>query len=360
MTHHEANTTEARASARRARRGFTMLEAGAVAGALAIVAVATVPVFRKVGCSAMRAQSATQLATLSAAHAAYAADHDGRQFTLCPDDLGAFGGNFTQWEAVNGCAPRAIFGTTQSGQTYSAGTSCAGGGDGSPYLVPMTFSLTGPHDIGSHRITNVRQFNTYVGGRFYDQTFYAPDDPGINRRVQRNINAGLDYEPDAQNFTSYDYSPAAMYDPQVFGLGTNPNSPIFRNPNTLAGGVGYRSPSNAMCVHPALKTRLLEHSAYDNSPGANPAYAGGTTPYQWNHSLRSRSLALFFDGSVRLFGTSEAMKAEARAGGAKLWLRNAPLSNGYGESQSHDFFVDTSAHWLTAMGIAGRDTLAPD
>ena len=54
------------------------------------------------------------------------------------------------------------------------------------------------------------------------------------------------------------------------------------------------------------------------------------------------------------------MKAEARAGGAKLWLRNAPLSNGYGESQSHDFFVDTSAHWLTAMGIAGRDTLAPD
>ena len=112
-------------------------------------------------------------------------------------------------------------------------------------------------------------------------------------------------------------------------------------PSTLAGGVGYRSPSNAMCVHPALKTRLLEHSAYDNSPGANPAYAGGTTPYQWNHSLRSRSLALFFDGSVRLFGTSEAMKAEARAGGAKLWLRNTPLFNGYGEGQSHDFFVKT-------------------
>ena len=346
---------------RRARRGFTMLEAGAVAGALAVVAVATVPVFRKVGCSAMRAQSATQLATLSAAHAAYADDFGGRQFTLCPDDLGAYGGNWAQWEAVNGCAPRAVFGTTQSGETYAAGTTCGGGGDGAAYLIPMSFNSSS-FSIGSHRITNVRPFNAYVGGRFYDQTFYAPDDPGISRRVQRNINAGLDYEPDARNLMSYDYSPAAMFDPAVMGLGSPVSAPLWRNPNSGSLPNSYRSPANAQCVHPSLKTRLLERSAYDNSPGANPAYAGGTTPYLWNQSIRSRSLALFFDGSVRIFGTSEAMKSEARAPGfAKLWLRGTPLgSTGYGGAQAQDFFVDTSVHYLTAMGIAGRDTLAPD
>ena len=79
-------------SIRRARRGFTITEAAAVAAVVAVAAAVTVPVFRRVGCSSMREQSMSQLATLAAAHAQYTADFNGRQFTACPDDLGAFGG----------------------------------------------------------------------------------------------------------------------------------------------------------------------------------------------------------------------------------------------------------------------------
>lgn len=359
--HTHTKHTTARLHATRMLRGLTIIETAAAAAAVAVAMTAAVPVFRKVGCSAMRAQSAAQLATLSAAHASYAADFNDRQVTYCPDNLGAFNGSWSQYQAANGCVAPLVFGTTSDGQTYVANPGCPGQSSdtGSAFMVPFNFTTNA---VGSFRLMNCRPFNTYVGGRYFDQTFYAPDDPGISRKVQRAINEGRDYEVIARSNTSYDYSPAAMYDPVVMGAGSSATSPLFRNPSSssTAGGFGFRSPTNSQCAHPSLKTRMLERNAIDNSPGANPAYAGGQTPYAWNQSIRSRSLALFFDGSVRVFGTSEAMKAEARAGGAKLWLRNSPLgASGFGGTQSHDFFVSTSVHWLTAMGVLGRDTLEP-
>jgi hypothetical protein len=346
---------------RLARRGLTIVETAVAAGAIALLAISAVPVFRKVGCNAMRTQSAAQLAALAEAHASYAGDFNDRQFTLCPDNLGAAGGSWTTYQNAFGCVQPAIFGTTTTGQTYTGGPGCPSGGGGGSFLVPITFESN--PGVGAFRLGNVRQFNQYVGGRFLDQAFYAPDDPAVNRRVQRNIDLGRDYEPDAVQYSTYDYSPAAMFHPAVMGDGSSASFPTFRSPNSTltAGGLGYQSPSNAQCTYPSLKTRLLERHAMENSPGANPSFGGGTTPYFWNHSIRSRSLALFFDGSVRVFTTQEAMDAEERAGsGTKLWMRNTPIgSTGYYGSFANDFIVKTSVHYLTTFGIKGRDTLAP-
>jgi hypothetical protein len=343
-----------------ARRGITLVETAVAAAAVAAVAVTAVPVFRKVGCNAMRAQSATQMASLSAAHASYAADFNDRQFTMCPDNLGQYGGNFSSYQQVNGCVEPAVFGTNAAGQTYVAGPGCPSDTTGGGAFL-TAFQFTTNPGIGAFRLQNVRQFNQYVGGRFLDQAFYAPDDPGVNRRVQRNIDAGSDFEVDGYAYSTYDYSPAAMFHPSVMGDGSSASSPIFRPPNatTTAGGFGHQSPTNAQCVHPSLKTRMLERHAMENSPGVNPSIAGGTTPYAWNQSMRSRSLALFFDGSVRVFTTQEAMDAEERAGGAKLWMRSTPVGGfGYNGTFAHDFLVKTSVHYLTTFGIKGRDTLA--
>lgn len=355
----------------RPRRGFTLTEAAAVAAVVAVATSITVPVFRRVGCSAMRKQSQAQLMTIAAAHAAYAVDFDGRQFTACPKDLGLFGGDFAAYQAANGCVPPLTLGTSANGRTtilgYGTG-SCAGTASGGAFQIPLNF--TGPNvGQGSFRWTNVRQFNTYVGGRFYDQTFYAPDDPAMTRKVQRWITRESDFEQDAQSGivnSTYDYSPAAMFDPRVLGEGTNPAWPLWQNPNTVANGEGYMSPSNAQCLHPSLKTRLLERHCMEPFLGMNPQVPDGRTPYQWNHSFRARGYAAFFDGSVRLFTTAEAMDSEARArvpganAPARLWIRTSPLGHlGFFGNLSDDFIVKTSAHYLTASGIRGRDTLSP-
>lgn len=350
---------------RRRLRGLTIVEVAAAGAAIAVAASVAVPVFQRVGCNAMRQQSAANLAALGAAHAAYANDFSDRQFTACPDDLGVFGGNFAAYQNAVGCIPNITLGTTSSGQTYELGFgtgTCPGTVDGGLWLQPIEWNASGM--LGSCSLTNVRQFNTYVGGRFFDQRFYAPDDPTISRKVQRWINEGRDFEFDQAiglKKTTYIYSPAAMYHPRVMGDGTNPNLPQFLTPNSVAGGLGYRSPSNSECLYPSLKTRMLEYYAMENSPGVNPAFPSGAIPYYWNQSYRSRSNSLFFDGSVRVFSTGEAMLAERRLRGPQLWTRTTPFgTSGYFGNYSADFLVSTSVHFLTANGIRGRDTIAPD
>lgn len=350
---------------RRRVRGLTIVEVAAASAAIAVAASVAIPVFQRVGCNAMREQSAANLAALGAAHAVYANDFAGRQFTACPDELGVFGGSFLQYQNARGCIPNITLGTTSSGQTYNIGYgsgTCPGTADGGAWLLPVNWGVSGT--LGSCALTNVRQFNSYVGGRFFDQRFYAPDDPTITRKVQRWINEGRDFEFEQAmglKKTTYIYSPAAMYHPRVMGDGTNALSPLFLSPNSVPGGLGYRSPANSECQYPSLKTRMLESYVMENSPGMNPASGGGTTPYYWNQSYRSRANALFFDGSVRVFTTSEAMLAERRLRGPKLWVRTTPFgSSGFYGNFSNDFIVSTSVHFLTANGIRGRDTVAPD
>ncbi|MEY4119368.1 MAG: hypothetical protein RLZZ116_2696, partial [Planctomycetota bacterium] len=130
-------------------------------------------------------------------------------------------------------------------------------------------------------------------------------------------------------------------------------------PNTLPAG--YRSPPVSRAKYPSLKTRMIEHSWLQNTPDqlVNPAFAGNTTPWFFNHGYNSAPASLFFDGHIELVGCQRAMQAEQRAG--RLWSRNTPLgANGYYGNQSYDFLVRTSFHVLTTDGIEGRDVLGAE
>ncbi len=347
----------------RAPRGITIVEVLAILVCVAVLVAMGLPAFSRVGCHAMRDVSRANLATLSQAHVAYANDWDGRQYTIVPDTLGVSGGQFGAWETANGCVPQALLGTTTLGVHYTAGTECAGGSIilKQGWLKPLDFSR--PSANGAFRLANARLVNQYVGGRFYDPKFYAPDDPLLNAELRAVMKGGGDFEELSEGLvpSTYTYSPAAMFDPRVLGFGGSLTNPPYQFPdsNLALGGQGYRSPTVSQCVHPSLKTRLMEMWAIENPPyPCSPVQQDSCLPCQWNGSFRSRPLTLFFDGSVRIMTPREPMFAEDRAN-ASLWVRSTPFGGiGVNGQWSGDFIVDTSVHFLTASGIAGRDTIS--
>ena len=345
-------------------RGLTIVEVLAAVACLAVLAAMGLPAFQRLGCSAARDISRANLATLSQAHVMYATDWSGRQYTLVPDTLGANSGLFNVWQSANGCVPQALLGVDSQGVPHRLGTQCQGADVRlkEKWLKPIDFA--GRTTAGSFRLSNVRAVNEYVNGRFYDPKFYAPDDPTLRDDVRAVLNAGGDFEDlaDGIALSTYTYSPAAMYDPRVFGFGSAAATPPFRNPDASSelGPEVYRSPSVAQCVHPSLKTRMMEMWVIEN-PAApcNPMVQQECVPYQWNQSYRARPLTLFFDGSVRIMSPRETMFAEDRAN-QLLWMRNTTFGTAGvgGGSQSGDWLVKTSAHFLTTFGIAGRDTIS--
>ncbi len=334
-------------------RAFTMLETSV---ALAVAAIATsvaVPVFQRVGCSAARTQSAANLAVLSGAHGMYALDFSDRQLTLCPDTLGAYNGDWSAMQAAEGCAPPTFVGNNPDGSPFSIGVNCTGDpGSNTAWMIPFSFWPASLN--GGFRLGNVRALNQYVGGRFFDSAFYAPDDVSVSRKAWRRIGEGADYDASVFTLSTYAMSPAAMYHPRVLGDGGGSSAP-YASPNSFADG--YKSPTVSQCQYPALKTRLMEMWCMESAPALrNPYFDGATVPYMANHVYLGRSLAAYFDGSVRIITPRETQQAETRAG--FLWNRYTPLgSNGYFGQAAADFFVDTSAHFLTRFGIRGRDVI---
>ncbi len=355
MTHHQHHSPAQQHSA----RGFTMMEGAAVVAVAAVAASVAVPLFQRVGCSASRAESAAKLATLSAAHGMYAADWSDRQLTLCPDDLGAYQGDWSMYQASQGCAPSALLGQDARGLEHSLSVACGGStGGGEHWLKP--FSFKEPSLVGAFRLGNVRALNEYVGGRFLDSAFYAPDDRAITRRAWRNIDAGVDFDPATFALTTYTMSPAAMFDPRVFGDGSSLTNPTFTNPNgdgaPSLGGEGYRSPSISLCQYPSHKTQLMEMWCMEGAPNITNPNMPGPTPYLATHTMFGRALASYFDGSVRIITTRETQQAESRSG-HKLWNRNVFGFHGYFGAQSYDWMSVCSPHFLTSSGIRGRDVV---
>ncbi len=333
-------------------RGFTMLEASVVLAITAIAASVAVPIFQRVGCSAARTQSAANLAVLSTAHNMYALDFSDRQLTICPDPLGAYGGDWAAMQAAEGCVPTVLLGNEGTGEPVSIGVNCTGlPGSNTAWLTPFSFA---PASLkGGFRLGNVRALNQYVNGRFLDSTFYAPDDVSVSRRAWRRIGEGADYDESVFTESTYTMSPAAMFDPRVLGDGPGSN---YVSPDSFANG--YRSPTVSQCQYPALKTRLMEMWCMEGAPAlTNPNFSGASVPYMANHVFFGRSLAAYFDGSVRIITRRETQQAETRAH-LKLWNRYTPLgSNGYFCQFSADFWESSSAHFLTSDGIRGRDVI---
>jgi len=224
----------------------------------------------------------------------------------------------------------------------------------------------GGNSYGSFRMPGVKAFSAYVGKRFYDPTFYAPKDVLPISNVTKYFTSAAEFSYDGTNYedSSYCWSPAAMFDPKVFGRnGSTLNGQGYTDPNTLK--TGYKSPPVSRAKYPTLKTRMIEHNWLQNTPDTpvNPNFAGGKTPWMFNHGYNSAPACLFFDGHIELVGCQRSMQADQRVAPANgsVWSKNTPFgSNGYYGGQSYDFLVSTSFHILTTDGIEGRDVLGAE
>ncbi|MFO0874923.1 MAG: type II secretion system protein [Phycisphaerales bacterium] len=359
-----------RSNARRAsstdRRAFTIVELLVVISIIALLVGILLPAIGKARDAALTTQSSAHLRNMSAAHAAYSADWSDRQWTACPDDVGLYGGTCSAYLQAS-CPPQLILGWKQDAVVGyflgSSGACSAFGYPGNcgnwPLYGPMQFVPTSI--IGSFRFPNVKSFNSYLNGRFYDPVFYAPKDRLVVDGAEKWFSSPNEFDSDNATeiyLSSYCLSPAAMWATEV--LSKNPTTgKYYMAPTALPGG--WRSPASGQATYPDLKTRMLEHSWLQNTTGSpvNPNFAGGTTPYFFNHAYQSAPATLFFDGHVSITGVADAMDSDLRSvgnGGVPLWSRDTPLgANGYYIPQAFDFYSETSYHVLTVGGITGRD-----
>jgi len=362
--------------------GFTVIELLVVIGIISILVGLLIPAIGRTRDSARLSQSQTNLRTLSTAHGAYAATFNDRQFTQINDNLGSYGNSaqeaITNFLSQAGSHPPIILGRangpngTYANWQYFITPSL-------PFnlnlVQPMTFGGSNL-GLGSFRLINVRRFNTFVSGRFYDRVFYAPKDTVVMDAVDSPVSgAGSSScfdDPgeyclrpavgtnDLPVWSSYITSPAAMFAPQVMAASG------WRSPWSL--DAGFRSPSMGHALHPSLKTLMIEHHWLQNARGTcNPGFGGPTPygrncePYYFNHGFESAPAALFYDGSVRTISTRRAQNSDLRVRQQSgqtngLWHREAGSlgGNGYHIDRAYDM-SETSYHILTVDGIRGRD-----
>jgi len=357
---------------RRTARAFTIVDLlVAIMGTCLLVGL-TLPALHSVSCDAMKVTSMSNLAQLGAAHAAYAADWDDRQFTLARDDLGASQGRCEDYWAAVGCHPPVILGEDCAGTTWGFLLGCdeiEPDCDGFWAVSPMNF-FGGDSYTGSFRLPNARGFHEYVNGRFFDPVFYAPKDEVVLDLVAPFFDEPCEFVPtdiDLVFSASYVRSPAALFDPAVMDpdVPGDPDLNGWQNPNWLNDG--YRAPAESLALYPSQKTRMLEHHWLQRpAEPCNPGFADGPydgcQPYFFNHSLRSNPVTLFYDGHVRGLSTMEALMSDARvrnqdAWEVGLWSRDTPFGvSGYFSEYGYDL-TETSFHILTTGGIRGRDTV---
>ena len=357
-------------------RGFTIVELLVVVSIISLLIALLLPAVQKGRDKALISQSIANLKNLASANEVYAGDWGDRQFTTIPDDVGLANGSCTNYLAQIACPPQQFLGFDVNGGMWgyylgSSGKCAQYGWPEACYnwiiYIPISFgggsNPGGGNSFGSFRMPGVKAFHAYLNDRFYDPTLYAPKDMVTISHVSKYFTIAAEYTYDGVNdddYASYCWSPAAMYDPKVFGRnGAALNGNGYTDPTTLASA--YRSPGISRCKYPSLKTRMIEHNWLQNTPDqfVNPNFAGNNTPWFFSHGYNSAPASLFFDGHIELVGCQRAMQAEQRAG--KLWSRNTPLgSNGYYGAQSYDFLVKTSFHILTTDGIEGRDVLGAE
>jgi prepilin-type N-terminal cleavage/methylation domain-containing protein len=356
------------------KRGFTIIELLVVVSIIALLIGILLPAIGRAKDAALVTQSLSNLRNLGTAHATYASEYNGRQWTAAADDFGVFGGNCAQYLAFS-CPGQMLLGWDQNGAMwgYFLGSQGACAEYGYPgncgnWIVYWPNSWTANDVFGFFRLANCKAFNTYLNGRFYDPVYYAPKDKVILDQVEDKFD--LPGEFWAGNgtdivFSSYVTSPAAQWNAEVL---RNENDGGFQSPSTLPSG--WKSPTADQARYPDLKTRMLEHHWLQNAQGdINPSFAGGDTPYYFNHGYNSAPATLFYDGHCRIFGVAEAMDADSRHRNQTsnnpniqteygLWSRDSDLGgNGYYMNVAYDFLVETSYHILTTDGIFGRDSV---
>jgi len=345
------------------RRAFTITELLVVLLVVAVALAALLPAARRLHTDSNQMVSFANLQIMSFAFAMYSADFDDRQPTYVPDDLGVYAGSFAAYANGVGCPPQKLLGFDAGGAMWGYFFPCAapfGSWANSVGYVPNTWVSTSV--FGAFRLPNSKAFAAYVSGRFWAPEFYAPNDTITYSLASAMFDTPAEFElhPGSASvvYSSYAYSPAAMWHPDVL-TETAPFLGWWRNPNSLDHG--YQSPTVSQCMHPDLKTRMIEHNWNAGQPAAvNHAFAGGQTPYFFSHGFDAAPITLFFDGHVAELPNTQVVADDLKvqqATGVGLWSRDTPLGNaGYFGNQSWDFLM-TGHHVLTTKGIHGRDVL---
>ncbi len=325
-------------------------------------------------------RSHVNLSVLGMGNAIYAADWNGRQPTFIQDDMSTYGdsvasafsnynnqqgGPFDAHPPITlgwGVLPNDPVPHTFAYHTYGNNANAA-------LTVPISFESV-VNGFGAFRLPNTRQFRQYISSGFYDPTFYPPSDEVVYPIVEEFFDDPWEftYTPpvpgfgDAPVWSSYIYSPAAMFHPDVM---RSAQAGGFQDPWSIDHGMESQGFYSAR--FPNLKTLMIEHHWLQNTPAnpCNPAFDpgqyNGCEPYYFNHGMDSSPVTLFYDLSVRQLPNSEVKAADdllIEKTGYGLWSRDTPWGNdGYFNALSYDE-VDLSHHILTTDGILGRDTIS--
>lgn len=348
------------------RRAFTIIELLVVVSIIALLVGLLLPAIGKARDQAMLTQSVSNLKQIGTAHGIYAAEWNDRHVTFANDAYTSYGNSYVAaWDgfvAAHGADHHNIILGWDSNLTHwSYGVNPYEGYEGR--LMPIMFSGVEP-GWGIHRAPNAWALNQYMNGRFYDEVWFAPKDKAVIAAIEPCEDHPGDFcfpDPDVQNTLdcSYSNSPAAMYNPAVFGFKVAGD---YRDPFSI--GAGLKSPSVSAAAYPELKTRTIEHHWLNGDVRAdcNGNFLGGQyngcQPYFFNHSWHSVPQCLMFDGHVQGIGIREAKEADDRAYAnnlARLWSRETPIGD-YFHLQAYDFPLSISSfHVLTTDGIKGRD-----
>ena len=352
------------------RRGFTLLDVLVVLAIVGALIAAVAPITRNLRSGGLRTVSLKNLVVLGEAQACYATDWADRQWSMAPRDFGTVNGNCQTYITSKSCPSQALLGWSVNGAMwgyYLGSSGLCGGSFGFPgncsnigVYRPLTFTGADA-GFGAFRLPSLRGMQEYVGLKFYEKEWYSELDS-----VTWSTASQYFPMPDQFAYVSsigmrppvYCLSPAAMYHPEVL---RRPSQGGFRSPDANFAD-GYRAPSLDQCLHPELKSRMVEHSWLVNPPSpTNPAFSDDE-PWYFNHGIASRPGTLYFDGSVQEMTMKQAVaddESMQRSTGFVdgLWHRGTPFgANGYFGAQSYD---DTrnSFHILTTDGILGRDFL---
>jgi len=290
--------------------------------------------------------SKANMAALYQSHVAYAASNSGKQWSAHLDNFGLVGGNCSSYTSQIQCPPQQILGSTADGGLWAywiAGPLCpqgVGGCNNWITLIPNTF---GENWFGSAQMINVRSFHDYLGGRFYDSRFYAPNDTTVYNAAAVHFNNPAEFVNQSPNiyWSSYMMSVAAMWSPEVLRPATSGGyqAPTFATAFTRQNLAG--------AAYPELKTLMFEKNWNQGAPIPSLRY---------NESVSSRPVTLFYDGHVANISNMVAIIDDLRStaqSGNGLWCRNTPVTAGF----SGYYGGRTSHSVLTTNGILGRDVL---